>query len=451
METIESLYDIYTASEKVKETSDIEIMTDNDWEYAINNVFFIVAQASIDLNSKYGSGIIGKINNGNFELLSLKIPNALIKKINPVNLTFSGKSKKLVSAGNRGRIKITKYSIKLKLAISKIDKKISATVSDVEEIKELPTENEEVFKILHDKPYLAGFAGIYNINIPIVAENSLALQKLQNDCGIKTEAIGITLNETFGRKFTLIDLNKKRFSTSVIPSTLGIKKAFYVYSDIPRNLFNFINKPTIILDNYEFENETVMTTIILKTAKEFNALKSVPDIATYVNTDFIDKHKEDISTLINSDPISQRDFETKTGINLNYLSNALSTFGKLMEKKISISNADYLRIITESEISISDEKTRNSFLVALIFANEFKKEEMKDFDSFKKLINEISTDKKNLINEENLISKMTENYTIDKKEAEDILEFLSGNAIISINHFDKNVVLNKIINKYFSD
>jgi hypothetical protein len=380
--TIDSFYELYSHIMGSKEQSNLEF-TDTSQDYEINNVYFITKTRLINPASKGQiKSIIGKLNETGLELLEINIPKELENQIEPLHELYSGKTThSLVSAGNRGVIPIKKYNIEITVSLfSDVKKHPIIELKKLEEISEEKNNEKLIYDILKNKPYLAGFIGIYGITIPLIIENSITLSSLINVCGLVPEPISTDIEKTFTRKISVIETGKSDFPELIIPSTIGKKKAFYIYDTPPRTIFNFVNKNQLLLGGYLYKNETKLIIGMIKTPEAFFTLKNNLNIATFVTPAILKKDQDDIIALIHSNPIDQTEFEQMTGLSIEYLNKALYIFGQFLKLGVFISDKNHLKIITETKEDFNNQLVRDSLIVGISFV-----EKMIELNKYKEL------------------------------------------------------------------
>lgn len=459
---IDTFYDFQTKLVILKKSA-INNLEDKTEDFEIDDVYFI-ALSLPSYKPNNCIAVIGKEGRHQFETIVLPVTFDICNNIEPIHQLFVAKSRiSQIPSGTRGSIKIKKYNIKIIASIFKEEsnepniKVQSATEINENDTSEKLAIKKQAIEIIKKYPQMAGFLGIYGLNIPIIIDSDITLERLKHETGFIQEHVGIDLESTIGVKVRPINLIEENIPQMIIPVTLGKDKAFYVFENLLKNTFSIFNSSTVKIGGYTFYSPTKKIVCIIKEPSVYLNKKNVKAAATFITEKNFDFYKDIIITLIKAEPLTANEFFESSGLNFDYLDRALKIYGYFIKRGFNITNANNLKLITESRLDITDETTRAGLLVSLDIASLYNDVPQTNYNRFLTLMKEIVTQEngtsgtKKYKDEELIKEKLFDDFGINKPNAEHILrDILVENGYMRYDIETRNYTLDSKILELFN-
>lgn len=438
MAFLQDITELYDKVEKLIEASKLD-NENKEEEYELSEVYFIAVPSLYNISSDENKCLIGKYNRyGKFEILETYFSMKDRKNITPIHELIINKSSEYLEAPSDKVHDIVKYNITLKVSveIKNGEAKITSKIVNINSMPETNNIDEAKIKeILQKYPFLIGFLGIKGVNIPIIVDSDIVLKELKEKCGLVTEPIGDNFIDTISRKISVYEFGKEKYPTLYIPETLGKEKAFFEYSNIPKNMSIF-NSQRIVINGYSFINKTKMIVIIIKSLSYFfNTQNNLA--ASFINSSFINNYKEEIKFLIKSPPIDASLFEKYSNYTLSDLNSMLKMYSLALAIGIESADSNFLMLIhnIDKYINTKEDLEYNIMAFAVMLASYYSYNELQGYENIVKLKQNLSSFLKRTDIEINKVKTTMKNrFNIIESKTNKIIEELDKKGFINISN-----------------
>ncbi|MEM3860625.1 MAG: hypothetical protein QW478_14730 [Candidatus Micrarchaeaceae archaeon] len=444
MAFLQDITELYDKVGKLIETSKLD-NENKEEEYELSEVYFVAIPSLYNISSDENKCIIGKYNRyGKFEMLETYFLMKDRKNIIPIHELITNKSGEHLESPSDKIHDIVKYNITLKVSveIKNNETKISSQITNVSSIPEANNIDEQKLKeIIQKYPFLIGFLGIKGVNIPIIVDSDIVLKELKEKCGLVTEPIGDNFIDTISRKISVYEFGKEKYPIIYIPETLGKEKAFFEYSNIPRNMSIF-NSQRIVINGYSFINKTKMIVIIIKPISYFISLQNSL-AASFINSSFINNYKEEIKFLIESSPIDANLFEKYSNYTLSDLNSMLQMYSLALSIGIESADSNFLMLIHNLDKYTNEKEDLENNIIAftVMLASYYSYNELQGYEDITKLKqNMLSFLKRTDIEINKVKTTMKNRFNIIESKTNKMIEDLDQKGFINISNEKDKII-----------